>query len=307
MLNTNRNQILKRIAIAGVSVLAIGLVPNWEHQIKQLPKFQILGATHSAYSDVNAAPELVAILENPELTAKSALAYDFQSGSILFTHNFDQKLPVASLTKLVTALVVVDSGKLNTFVEVQEEDVRVIGPNTGLLAQERILTSELLKAMLIASHNDSTLALSRHVGGTPANFVKLMNQKAKQLGMHNTNFTNPIGFDDPNHFSSAHDYVLALKSFLNNTYLSEIVKTKQTVIESENKTFTHHVKTTNKLLLDDPTVVGVKTGYTTEARGNLVIRSVNGKTDVVTIVLGSEDREGDTRKMLDWVNSVYRW
>ncbi len=298
---------IKLYALAGVCMLAVGFMPNWEKQIKQLDKLQVLGTHTVAVSDVNAAPELAAIADNPVLTARAALAYDYSSGSILYTLNFDQELPVASLTKLVSALVIVDSGKLDEVVTVQEDDIKIIGANTGLVIGEKILASNLLKAMLIASHNDSTRTLARVAGGTRENFVKLMHEKALNLGMYSTNFKNPIGLDEPGHYSTAHDLTLALHEFLSNPLLAKIVSTKETEITSIDGIFKHKIKTTNKLLLEDPTVVGVKTGYTDEAKGNLVIRSVDGNSDIVTIVLGSDDREGDTRKILDWTRTVYRW
>ncbi len=298
---------IKKLVFAAVCILAVGLIPNWEDKVKQLDKLQVLGRAQERISDTKAAPELFAIIEQPQLTARSVLAYDYQSGTFLYTHNFDHRLPVASLTKLVAALVVMESGRLDEIVEVQEADIRVIGPNTGLVAGEKIKVSELLKAMLISSHNDSTRALVRHVGGSIDNFVRLMNVKARALGMTNTNFANPIGFDDPQHYSSAHDMVQALEVFLKNETLNEIVRTAETEIKAENLSYPHKLTTTNKLLLEDPSVIGVKTGYTSEAKGNLVVRSVKGRADIVTIVLGSDDREGDTRKILDWIYSVYRW
>jgi serine-type D-Ala-D-Ala carboxypeptidase (penicillin-binding protein 5/6) len=307
MFGKTRNQNSKRIIIAAACVLTVGLIPNWEGKVRQLEKLQVLGAGRAPISDIHAAPELVAVIENPGITARAALAYDFQSGSILYTYNFDEKLPVASLTKIISALVIMDSGKLNTYVTVEEQDIRVIGVNTGLVVGERIRVSELMKAMLISSHNDSTLALSRHVGGTVGHFVELMNEKAGKLGMENSHFMNPVGFDDPNHYSTAQDLTLALREFMSHQELRELVKTKETEIRAQNLAFGHKLKTTNKLLLDDPSIIGVKTGYTTEAKGNLVIRSVRGNADVVTIVLGSDDREGDTRKILDWIYTVYKW
>lgn len=304
------NELLKtkQVILVGACVLAVTLIPNWEDKIQQLQKFQVLGSQQLAkVADINPAPELIAIADNPIITAKAALAYDFQSGSILYTYNFDDKLPIASLTKLVTALVVLDSNKFTDVVEVKEEDTKVIGPNLGLVAQERLQVGDLLKSMLIASHNDAALTLARHTAGSPEKFAELMNKKTIQLGLQNTHFTNPVGFDDLNHYSTAHDITLILKKFLSIPELEQIVKTKELEIIPQNLNYTHKVKTTNKLLLEDDSVVGVKTGFTTEAKGNLVIRSVKDKADVVTIVLGSEDREGDTRKILDWIHTVYRW
>ena len=301
------NQILTKLALAGVAVLAVGLVPNWEHQLTSLHKLQVLGKDRGAQVDVHAAPELAAYVEQPQISAREALAYDFQSGSILFTHNFDERTPIASLTKIVTTLVILDSGKVNDIVEIQEVDTKIIGANTGLVVGERIAVTELLKAMLIASHNDATIALARHVGGTQENFVRLMNQKAADLGMQNTHFVNPVGLDEPGAYSTAQDLVLALRPFLANEHIARIVRTKETEIKAQNLAFAHKIKTTNKLLLEDESIVGVKTGYTTEAKGNLVIRSIKDKADVIVIVLGSDDREADSRKILDWVTTVYRW
>lgn len=302
-----RNQILPKFTVFLLFFFVVGFTPNWEDQIKQLDKLQVLGETREKISDVNAAPELANILDNPNITARSALAYDFSSGSILFTYNFDTRVPIASLTKLLTAIVIYESGEYNETVVVTEEDIRVIGPNTGLVKDEQVLVSELLKSMLIASHNDSTRALARHTAGDLDRFVELMNAKADELGMHSSHFTNPIGFDDPNHYSTAQDLALLVQKFMSIDELSSLVKMKEAEVKPLNLSFTHKVKTTNKLLLEDPTVIGIKTGYTTEAKGNLAIRSVNGKADVVTIVLGSDDREGDTRKILDWIRTVYRW
>lgn len=307
MQNVRRNQILAKLLLVGACFLIVGLTPNWEDQIKQLDKLQVLGRSREKISDTTAAPELAAIVENPAITARSALAYDFNSGSILYTYNFDHRVPIASLTKLLTALIIAESGKIDDVVEVKEEDIRVIGPNTGLVIGERIKASELLKAMLIASHNDSARTLSRHVSGTMEHFVELMNARADELGMHSTHFTNPIGFDDPNHYSTAQDLTLLVQEFMSDDRLSEIVRMKEIEIFSQNMPFAHKVKTTNKLLLEDSAVVGIKTGYTTEAKGNLAIRSIEGDADVITIVLGSDDREGDTRKILEWIRTVYRW
>ena len=297
---------IRKTALAGVCILAVALIPNWEHQIQNLNKLQVLGKTVK-FSDVRSAPELALIVDKPETSAKSILAYDYTSGSFLYTANFDERLPIASLTKLTTALVVADSGKLNDIIEITEEDTKVIGPNTGLVPYEKIRASELLKAMLISSHNDSTQVLARHVGGTIENFVKLMNEKAIKLGLQNTHYVNPVGFDDDYHYSNALDISKVIQEFSKNDQFNTIVKTKETEISSVDNFFKHKIITTNKLLLEDENVIGVKTGFTSQAKGNLAIRSKKDRADVVTIVLGSDDREGDTRKILDWISTVYRW
>lgn len=293
--------------MAAVIVLGAALTPNWGKQIRQLSKKQILGQTTTYNGDVAAAPELAAIADKPTLTARSVLAYDVTSGSVLFSQDFDKEVPVASLTKIVSALVIIDSGKLNNTVTIEEDDIKVIGPNTGLVVGEKILVSELMKSMLIASHNDATRTLARYIGGTIPNFVDMMNRKAAALGMKNTHFTDPIGLDFLDHYSTALDLSLAVNQFIKNDLLNGIVKMKEANVKSVDGAFVHNVKTTNKLLLEDPTVVGLKTGYTNEAKGNLVIHSIKDKANVIIIVLGSDDREGDARKILDWMWTVYKW
>lgn len=303
----NKTKLIKNFALGAACCLLVGLTPNWEDQIKHLDKLQVLGETQSRVSDVRTAPELAMYLEPPQITARAALAYDFNSGSILFAQNFDQRLPIASLTKLLSALVTVNSGRLDDRVTVTAEDVRVIGPNTGLVEGEVISAYDLTKAMLVSSHNDSTRTLARHTGGTMDNFVAMMNDQAREYGMRHSNFSNPIGFDDPNHYSTAQDLSILIKKFMEEPRVSSLVSIPETEIAALNMPITHKINTTNKLLLEDSSVVGIKTGYTTEAKGNLAIRSIDGASDVVTIVLGSDDREGDTRKILDWVRAVYRW
>jgi D-alanyl-D-alanine carboxypeptidase (penicillin-binding protein 5/6) len=299
---------VKHIALGLGCCLLVGFTPNWEDQVKQLDKLQVLGQSRGKISDVRTAPELAMYVEQPQITARAALAYDFNSGSILYTHNFDQRLPIASLTKLLSAMVVVNSGRLDDVVEVTAQDIRVIGPNTGLVEGEKVTAYDLTKAMLISSHNDSTRTLARHVGnGTVDNFVTMMNEQAKAYGMYYSNFTNPIGFDDPNHFSTAQDLTILIKKFMEDPRVSVLVSKPEDEIKALNMPIAHKIHTTNKLLLENPSVVGIKTGYTTEAKGNLAIRSINNSSDVVTIVLGSDDRESDTRKILDWVHTVYRW
>jgi serine-type D-Ala-D-Ala carboxypeptidase (penicillin-binding protein 5/6) len=243
----------------------------------------------------------------PSITAKAALAYDLKSGSILYTYNFDEKLPIASLTKLMTALVVIRSSDIDSFVIIKKSDINVVGSSSGLVEGESVRVKDLLRAMLISSSNDAALALANYVGGSEERFVAMMNDQARLLGLVNTHFSNPVGWDIEENFSNALDLSKIVNAFIQSRVLSEIVQTRETEIKSEDNRYTHKLTSTNKLLLENPTVIGIKTGFTTKALGNLIIRDVRGEQDVVTIVLGSENREEDTQKLLDWLFSVYRW
>jgi D-alanyl-D-alanine carboxypeptidase len=151
------------------------------------------------------------------------------------------------------------------------------------------------------------LSLARFVSASPEQFAALMNEQAKNLGLTATYFSNPVGWDTDDSHSSALDLMKITQEFLRHKELTEIVKTKQTQIISVDGKHTHDLLTTNKLLLNDPKVMGIKTGFTSKALGNLVIMAEHNNRRIVTIVLGSESREVDSQKLLDWVLEAYRW
>lgn len=256
---------------------------------------------------IKPAPELAGNLETPQLSARAALSFDLNSGAILYTKNFDQELPVASLTKLVTALVVVDKLSFNDEVVVERADTLVVGSNMGLVPGERIKVIDLLHGMLISSSNDAAMALSRQVAGSAEEFVVLMNQKITALGLSSSHFSNPVGLDSADNYSTTFDLGRIVGEFVSKPELARVVQLRQLEVASVDDKFRHVLTSTNELLIEDASIMGIKTGYTDEAKGNLVIRKKQGEADVVTIILGSDDREEDTRKLLAWVFGSYRW
>lgn len=246
-------------------------------------------------------------METPQLSARAALSFDLNSGAILYTKNFDQELPVASLTKLVTALVVVDKLSFNDEVVVERADTLVVGSNMGLVPGERIKVIDLLHGMLISSSNDAAMALSRQVAGSAEEFVVLMNQKITALGLSSSHFSNPVGLDSADNYSTTFDLGRIVGEFVSKPELARVVQLRQLEVASVDDKFRHVLTSTNELLIEDASIMGIKTGYTDEAKGNLVIRKKQGEADVVTIILGSDDREEDTRKLLAWVFGSYRW
>jgi len=225
----------------------------------------------------------------------------------LYSRNLDEKLPIASLTKLITALVAIKFSNLDSVVLVKKSDLQVVGASSGLVEGEKITVKDLLQAMLISSSNDATLALANYIGGSEEKFVAMMNQEVKNLGLIDTHFSNPVGWDIDENFSNALDLAKIVEEFVKNPILSEIVKTKEIEIYSQDKKYVHKLTTTNRLLLEDINVVGIKTGFTTKALGNLIIRDQKNQQDIITIVLGSENREEDTTKLLEWLFKVYKW
>jgi D-alanyl-D-alanine carboxypeptidase (penicillin-binding protein 5/6) len=266
----------------------------------------------------------------PPISADAAFVTDTLSGTELISLNADTPLPPASLTKIVSALVVLERADLDDVVEILEDDlVSAEESQVGLVAGDRLTVRDLLFGMLIPSGNDATLALARHVGASAvgqsaspdesvAEFIALMNQKASDLGAVASHFTNPTGIDGDGHVMSARDVFLVTTAALENPLFSEIVSTASTVLKSEILPEGYAVTTTNTLLLEG-VVNGVKTGTTPRAGGCLVTSFSVGPNNVIAVVLGSEISESsdglqdnsarfaDTRALLGAVRSDYVW
>ena len=269
-------------------------------------------------------------LSPPPISAQAVFVTDLSSRTELFAMNADAPLPPASLTKIVSALVVLERANLDDVIEIQEDDL--VSPEesqVGLQAADRLTVRDLLFGMLIPSGNDATLALARHVGASALDepvsheraveeFVALMNAKATALGATASHFTNPTGIDSDGHVMSARDIAIVTAEALQDSLFSEIVGTSSAVLSSEVLPEGYSVTTTN-MLLAEGAVTGVKTGTTVRAGGCLVTSFAVGPNTVVTVVLGSEIAESadglqnntarfaDTRAILDAVREEYVW
>ncbi|MDO8638989.1 MAG: D-alanyl-D-alanine carboxypeptidase, partial [Candidatus Daviesbacteria bacterium] len=164
----------------------------------------------------------------------------------------------------------------------------------------------LLYGMLLNSGNDAAYTIAQNYSGGLDAFVVAMNNKAISLGLLNTHFTNPAGFDSLGHYSSAEDLAKIATIAIENPQLSRVVSTKETSVASIDKSTIHSLKNLNKLL-DEPGVLGIKTGTTPLARENLVGLVERNGHKILTVVLGSNDRFGETNKLLDWTYSNFVW
>ena len=247
----------------------------------------------------------------PEISAKAVLIRDIGSGTAIYERNAAEKLPIASLTKLMTALVVIEQVPLEEEVEILAEDLNTAPFRLNFSPGERLTVRELLSAMLVSSANDAALALARHTSGSRQNFVTAMNDKARVLGMVSTSFINPVGFDHPNHYSTAADQALLVEEFINHTALLEIVNMKSAEITAEPSGRKLKIYTTNRLLLERNNVIGLKTGFTAEAKGSLIVlaqkQTAGEMARYYSIILGSDDREQETRALMDWIEDNFVW
>ncbi len=244
-------------------------------------------------------------LPAPAFSAGSVLAKDLETGQILFEQNKDNQLSPASTTKLMSALVALDYYKLDDLLTVYQEDL-VGGSTMGLMTGEVLTFRSLLYGMLLNSGNDAAFTIASNYPGGVDGFVFAMNEKAKKMNLTNTHFENPAGFDGPTHYSSASDLAnLALK-FTEDPELRRVVSTKETSVTSFDNTRVHYLKNLNKLLGENG-VYGIKTGFTEAAGENLVGLVERDGHKVLTVVLNSSNRFGETKALMDWVLSNFEW
>jgi len=238
----------------------------------------------------------------PHLSATAAILADLDTERILLDVNAHRRLPPASTTKIMTALLALERTQLDEVVVVPDK-VQTEGVNIGLVPGERITLETLLYGLLLASGNDAAITIAEHVGDSVDKFVALMNARAAELGLHDTHFTNPHGLDAPDHYSSAYDLFLLTKTALANPTFAHMVATPAIAIGG--RTFVNR----NQLLGPNgyPGADGVKTG-TTPAAGQCLVASVSRDGHrALAVVLGSGDRYTDAKVLFDHYFAYYGW
>ena len=242
-----------------------------------------------------------------DLTARAALLMDAETGNILYQRDPDVRLPPASTTKILTAIVTLESGrKLRELLTVSKGATRVPASKLYLAPGQTISIEDLLYGILLSSANDASMVLAEGIGGSVNRFSETMTKKAHEIGATNTNFTNPHGLTAADHYSSARDMALILKYAMKNTTFREIVQTKISSVKSiapgrkGTRTRLISVRNHNRLLWNFDGALGGKTGYTHAAQKCFVgAVERNGLTLIVSI-LGSSNLWGDTRRLLEY-------
>jgi D-alanyl-D-alanine carboxypeptidase len=249
---------------------------------------------------------------SPDITAKAAIAVT-KTGRILFQKNINQSLPIASLTKLLTALVVIDKLPLSENVKISKTAVDTYGEMGNLVVNEEISVEGLLYIMLMDSSNDAAVALSEAVNSRLSDgtmFPELMNVMARKIGLINSRFSDPAGLN-PDNISTASDLVKLIAADLDNPLIKKILGTEEIDVFSINNRIKHHLKNTNKLLNKTPGVIGGKTGYTEEAGECMIlIAEAPQKADYFTVVLLGSNvgmRFIETDKIVEWTRQHYGW
>ncbi|MGH9051841.1 MAG: D-alanyl-D-alanine carboxypeptidase family protein [Acidimicrobiia bacterium] len=236
----------------------------------------------------------------PEVSASSWILYDQGFDRELGSLNPDERRAIASTTKMMTALVVLERAPLGELVTVSEEAAGVGEAEIGLVAGEALTVGDLLVALLIDSANDAAVALAEHVGGSEEGFVALMNETARRLGLADTHFANPHGLDDSGHYSTARDLLAIALAGMENPTFADLVGTRRAPFPSTPDGGEREALTTNTLLRSYPGTFGVKTGFTDEAGLALVAAAQQDERRVYAVVLGSEDHFADTVALLEY-------
>ncbi len=228
-------------------------------------------------------------------SASCAVLMEAESGRVLYQQEPHQRRLIASITKLMTALVALESGcPLDEPGPVPEQAVGVEGSSIYLRSGEEITLRELLYGMMLKSGNDAATAVAIRCGGSVEDFAARMNDKAQELGMAGSHFANPSGLNDPEHYSTAHDMALLARACLKNEDLAQIVSTKSITLGQ--RTLTNH----NKLLWRYPGCVGLKTGYTEKAGRTLVSAATRDGMTLIAVTLNDGDDWRDHAALLDW-------
>lgn len=239
-------------------------------------------------------------------TARSAVVMEQSTHRVLFSKNPDARLPMASTTKVVTALTVINHADLDETVEIPSEACGVEGSSVYLRAGEHLTVRELLLGLMLRSGNDCAVALALHVGGTVEAFAEMMNETARENGCNDCNFTNPHGLHDEAHYTSARDLAVLTCVALNNKEFRDIVSTKTTRISNEGMEYDRILVNKNKLLKTYDGANGVKTGYTKKAGRCFVGSACKNGMEVVAVVLNCGPMFEETADMLDVAFENYR-
>ena len=236
----------------------------------------------------------------PYVTAHSAILIDAQTGDVLYERDAHKKRPIASTTKILTAILAIELADLDEITVVSEKADRVGESSLYLNKGEKIKLGELLEGALLRSGNDACVAIAEQTAGSLDEFIQLMNKKAIALGAYNSNFVNPHGLPANNHYSTAYDLALIARYAMENPVFSEIVAQKYSVVSFEEPSRSESIKNTNKLLWNYPLADGIKTGTTNAAGKCLVASASNEGRRLICVVLNAPDRFGDAQRLLQW-------
>ncbi|WP_157406220.1 D-alanyl-D-alanine carboxypeptidase family protein [Neobacillus drentensis] len=234
------------------------------------------------------------------VSAASAVLIEQKSGRILYEKDAYTKRRIASITKIMTAKLAIESGKMNQYVKVSEQATRAEGSSVYLKPGEKIKLKDLVYGLMLRSGNDTAVAIAEYVGGSVEGFAYLMNLKAKEIGMLNTHFSNPHGLDDhENHYSTAYDMAVLMRYAMQDKTFKKISGTKVYRAANPTEDWDRVWKNKNRLLTKYKYTTGGKTGFTKRAKRTLVTTATKGDMNLIAVTLNGPDDWNDHISMYE--------
>lgn len=242
----------------------------------------------------------------PEIYSRRALVFERNSKTVLFEKNSTEKCKMASTTKIMTSILILENCDLSSIVTISSKAASTGGSRLGLHANDTISVNDLLYGLMLCSGNDAAVALAEYCSGSVEEFANLMNNKATELNLSSTHFVTPHGLDNDEHYTTAYDFAILTDYAIDNSLFLQIVGTKyyDVTINGISKS----IHNTNELLGVIPSVYGIKTGYTSEAGRCLITAAKENNLDIIVIIFGADTkkiRTDDSAKLINYVFSNY--
>lgn len=270
----NKKYIVIFVLIFMIGFVFFNLIYSNKSQSKTIKKIQV-----ASEININLTPPLKTI-DEPDIKAKSVILIDQKNKYPLYAKADKEKVPIASTTKMITALVAYDLFQMDEIVNVDPQVAKITGSRIGLYSDEKISVDSLIQGLLIKSGNDAAYALAYHYSGGLEGFIQKMNEKGEEIGLKNFHFTCPAGLDDQA-YSNAFNLAIIGAQLLENKHLTEIVRIANTIVYNQEHTIVHTLKNSNRLInIDEPTflneAIGIKTGFT-EGAGHCLVSAIKYK------------------------------
>lgn len=242
--------------------------------------------------------------KEPETYSRAIVVLDRASKTIIYGKNENDVRAMASTTKIMTALILIENADLSKTVEVSQNAASTDGSRLGLKTGDKITLNDLLYGLMLCSGNDAAVQIAETMGGSVEGFAEMMNKKAKDLGLNNTSFTSPHGLDEDGHHTTAYELAILTDYALNNPMFAKVVNTKYYTVTINGKS--KDLSNTNELLGYLQGVNGVKTGFTNNAGRCLVSSTLRNNFNIITVVLGADTRKIRTRDSIKLIEYTYQ-
>ena len=304
MLKIIRNNWLDILILFLILVINLFWLPTFSFW-KIYPKNNFITQNDQLLNIQTTNTPIIKLANQPILNSNHYILIDVNTNKILTSKNINQRIFPASTTKLATVVTALNLYPLDEIITVDQ--IYDQGKTMELQLGEKITVKSLVQALLVYSANDSAFTLANHYRGGISEFVSQMNQLMSKYNLANTHFVNPDGIHNDNHYSTVYDLSQLGRLAIQNSTVRDVVKNKSITITDVTGQIKHEITTTNELLGVIPEVIGLKTGFTNEAKGCFIgLLNINGHL-VISVVAQSDDRFQDTKILIDWLKQNVSW